>query len=184
VWGTSSLVTAAGLIVGLLFILHSRSEQRELRQSERRFRALIQNSSQVIVLVDASGCTTFVITAIEHVLGYQQSEARAMSAFDLVHPSDMAESQELFLRLVAEEGAVATSELRVRHKDGSWRWIEVQLSELKAIGCILGQGYYCARPLDPDSIASLLTHRQTRVHVGSAAQSISLDPPSRGGDGS
>jgi hypothetical protein len=44
------LLRPPGLIVGLLFILHSRSEQRVLRQSERRFRALIQNSSQVILV--------------------------------------------------------------------------------------------------------------------------------------
>jgi PAS domain S-box-containing protein len=130
VWGTSGLVTGAALMVGLLFLSYSRREQRVLRQSERRFRSLVQNLSDVIVLVDADGRVTFITPAVKGVLGYEQEELLGTHAFDLIHPDDLARSQEDYSQLVANDGAVATGELRVRHKDGSWRWIEATATNL------------------------------------------------------
>jgi diguanylate cyclase (GGDEF)-like protein/PAS domain S-box-containing protein len=124
VWGTSGLVTVAALLVGLLFLLYSRREQRVLRQSEQRFRSLVQNSSDVIVLTDADHRVSFVSPAVKRVLGYEQEELLGTPPFHLIHPGDRAPSHETYSQLLTHDGAVRTAELRVRHKDGSWRWIE------------------------------------------------------------
>ena len=58
--GSIALIFLTVVVVVVMFRIHSRQEQRTLRESEERFRALIQNSSDVIELLDGEGRITFV----------------------------------------------------------------------------------------------------------------------------
>jgi len=89
------------------------------------FHALIENSSDAVALVDADGRVRFASASSARVLGYEVEERIGRSAFELVHPDDVAATREAFLRSVAEPGVPITIVQRVRHKDGGWRWIEV-----------------------------------------------------------
>ena len=123
-WASTALIFLTVLVVIVMFKLHSRQEQRTLRESEERFRALIQNSSDVIELLDGEGRITFVSQAVKRILGYKPQERVERDVFDLVHPSDLASAQEEFSDLLKDPGGMRTLTVRVRHKDGSWRWIE------------------------------------------------------------
>ncbi|MDQ3661358.1 MAG: EAL domain-containing protein [Actinomycetota bacterium] len=122
--GSTALIFLTVVVVINMFRVHSRQENRTLRESEERFRALVQNSSDVIQLVDSQGRITSVTQAVKRVLGYEQEELVGRNTLDLAHPSDLASAQEDLLDLLQEPGGLRTITLRVRHKDGSWRWIE------------------------------------------------------------
>src|SRR5438552_14454039 len=96
-----------------------------LRRSEARFRSLVQNSTDLVLLVDPDGMTRYVSPAIDAILG-EPSEAWAdRSLPDLVHPEDGDWMRAALARLAADPSATHSGEVRVRHADGRWRWLEV-----------------------------------------------------------
>jgi diguanylate cyclase (GGDEF)-like protein/PAS domain S-box-containing protein len=98
-----------------------------LRRSEERFRSLVQNSSDVVSVIGADGTAQYVSPSIERVLGYNPEDAIGNSVFEplSVHPDDVARVRSAFAELFAKgRGASIADELRLRHADGSWRYIE------------------------------------------------------------
>ena len=93
-----------------------------LCESEERFRALIENSSDGIALVAADG--TIEYSSTNRVLGYAPSELAGRNAFDLVHLDDRPQVMKLLRGFPEEPGAKLTYVARTLHADGSWRWLE------------------------------------------------------------
>ena len=98
--------------------------EETLRESEERFRLLIQNSNDIITIVDEKGWQRFDGGPLERILGYQASDLTGTSGFDLVHPEDRQETIRVFTEGVKQPGAVGSLEYRCRHKDGHWVTLE------------------------------------------------------------
>src|SRR6266540_1555595 len=98
--------------------------EEELRRSEERFRALIENSSDAITLVDSSGVVSYVAPSTERLLGYGPGEFAGRNLFDLVHPEDHERTMRIFSELIQKPGHTVRMEYRLRDKGGSWRWME------------------------------------------------------------
>ncbi|NOY99320.1 MAG: PAS domain S-box protein [Chloroflexi bacterium] len=98
--------------------------------SEKRFRALIENSIDGIALTDEHGKTTYVSPAITKILGYPADELDGRDIFELPHPDDLTRVREIFERLARKPNMQETIELRVRHHDGSWRWFTTTVTNL------------------------------------------------------
>jgi diguanylate cyclase (GGDEF)-like protein/PAS domain S-box-containing protein len=105
--------------------------EREVRASEERFRALVQHSSDVTMVVDADGDLTYASPAFERVLGYDLAEELGSKAGQLMHDDD---------REALARSAVASSEfaphhtgraeLRLRDATGRWRWFDASVTNL------------------------------------------------------
>ncbi len=95
-----------------------------LRESEHRFRALVQNSSDVTVVLDARGTILYESPAVERVLGYAPEERVGRKILDLVHPDDLGRFSDAFARFLEGPDVLPPVEYRARHKDGSWRHFE------------------------------------------------------------
>ncbi|HEX9163435.1 MAG TPA: PAS domain S-box protein [Thermoanaerobaculia bacterium] len=95
-----------------------------LRNSEERFRALIENSSDIIAVVDAAGRVLYESPSAERILGFTSEELVGTSAFDRMHPDDRQRVRALFVAGLAESRAIGRIEYRTLHKDGSWRSCE------------------------------------------------------------
>ena len=95
-----------------------------LRQSEERFRALIQQSADAIQLLSAEGKVLYSSDSIERVLGYRPEEIHGVDARPYVHPDDFPAFVEAFASLLQTPGGRVTLQYRVRHKNGSWVWVE------------------------------------------------------------
>jgi PAS domain S-box-containing protein len=93
-------------------------------QSDRRFRALIEHSSDAVALLTVEGIFTYASPSAEHVTGYPASELVGMNAFTLLHPDDLVNVSQQFAMLFDRPGHFITIEYRVRHKNGFWRWME------------------------------------------------------------
>ena len=96
-----------------------------LRTSEERFRALVQNATEVITILDAAGTVCYESPAIERVLGYAPEELVGVDPFPLIHPHDVAAVRGLFEESLRRPGVDIRAECRFRHKAGSWRLLEV-----------------------------------------------------------
>ena len=95
----------------------------ERRRTEAQFRALIENTQDVVSIVDPDGTRRYTSPSAERILGYAQSQLTGRSVFDLVHPADR-EAVRTEFRSVAETGDPGRAEYRMRHADGSWRTFE------------------------------------------------------------
>ena len=93
-----------------------------LRRSEEKFRALIENSSDGIVVLNASLESTYRGPSRKRILGYEENEKADI--LDVVHPDDGHSLRSVLERLLREPEKPATLEIRVKHKDASWRVIE------------------------------------------------------------
>jgi diguanylate cyclase (GGDEF)-like protein/PAS domain S-box-containing protein len=94
-----------------------------LRQSEERFRSLVQNISDVITVVGADSRILYISPSIERLLGYTPAELQGRIGFELVHPGDLTVAQNRLAEALSGDGQI--SEFRLRHKDGSWIYVEV-----------------------------------------------------------
>ena len=95
-----------------------------VRSSEERFRALIENSTDVIELLSREGTTLYATPSLGRAVGYTPEEKKGRDAFEHVHPDDLGEVRERFARCLSNPGLPVTAEVRVQHKDGSWRVVE------------------------------------------------------------
>lgn len=96
-----------------------------LRESEERFRSLIQNSSDLITVLEPDGIIRYESPSVERVLGYHPEERIGKKTFDFVHPEDEGRVQSTFTEALDDPGQVQRPvEFRWRHKDGAWRHME------------------------------------------------------------
>jgi PAS domain S-box-containing protein len=98
--------------------------QEALKQSEERFRALLQFSADAIQLINAEGQVLYSSDSVERVLGYKPEELQGAIPEGFIHPDDLAFFMEQFMSLLQKPGEQVTLEYRVKHKNGSWVWIE------------------------------------------------------------
>ena len=99
-----------------------KAAQAALHASERRYRALIELSGDVKMLLAADGVVKYVSPGVERALGYRPEERIGASIFDLMHDDDVAPARNMLTRL-QQEGDVVQGELRVRDSSGEMRWL-------------------------------------------------------------
>ena len=116
----------AGGVKGICLVVTdiTAHKQAGLQQSERRFRALTENSSDGIALVSADGAVLYASPSSSRVLGYSSGEVVGHSQFEFVHSDDLERATGLLRNVARHPGSRTMAEYRMRHKDGSWRWIE------------------------------------------------------------
>jgi PAS domain S-box-containing protein len=96
-----------------------------LQEHETRFRWLIENTSDLIAEVDGDGIIHYASPSVERVLGYTPTELLGTNGFELIHPDDLPHTREIFAQIFLTPGVMGPPlELRSRHRDGSWRYIE------------------------------------------------------------
>ncbi|HZY43305.1 MAG TPA: PAS domain S-box protein, partial [Anaerolineae bacterium] len=114
-----------------LAVERKRAEEA-LLESEKRFRALIESSSDAITLLGATGKVIYDSPSAPGMLGYGPEDWIGRDVFALIHPEDLPRIQGLFEHLRQTAGARVNFTLRTRHKSGSWLWLEMVATNLLA----------------------------------------------------
>src|SRR5215204_4409189 len=104
--------------------------EKVIKESEKRFRSLVQYSSDIITILDADGTVHYVSPAVERVTGYKPEEQVGTNAFGSVHPDDSEQALNTFAEVLKRPGLHPPLEFRVPHKDGSWRYLEHVVNNL------------------------------------------------------
>lgn len=127
----------ATLIILTLALTTSLFEQRisvetakaeVLRQSEERFRSLVQNASDIIVVIAADGTVNYASPTIKSILGYEPDAWK--NAFEFVHPDDITKAESLLTKALHSESVNIAAQFRLKHADGQTRDFEVIANNL------------------------------------------------------
>lgn len=115
--------------------LEQRVEQRgvELRASEERYRLLAENASDLIILRNAEGRTSYASPSARKLLGYTPEEMLETRPVMLVHPDDWARVDGIN-QAISQGRDLGFSIHRLRHKEGHWVWIQAAYSRLEGVG--------------------------------------------------
>ncbi|MBI2333800.1 MAG: PAS domain S-box protein, partial [Chloroflexi bacterium] len=95
-----------------------------LKTSERRFRALVENSGMLINLINREGVLIYVSPSSANVVGYTPEEMTGHKVVEFLHPDEIHDKERPLPNMFRGPGSVVKSERRVRHKDETWRWVE------------------------------------------------------------
>jgi len=101
-----------------------------MAESESRFRALVQHSSDPIVVTDEQGNLMFATPSASDVSGTDVAQMMGMSVLTWVHEDDRDVVAESFLGVVEDGGAAVPLQLRIRRPDGEVRFLEVVATNL------------------------------------------------------
>ena len=128
-------VTRADLSGGAMvcFVRDITAEKRSreaLRQSEERFRALIEKSTDMVQVLDAEGRITFWSPSTVEGMGWPEAEAMGRHALEWIHPEDRERISALLVQLLARPGGRERALLRHLHADGSWRQLDTYARNL------------------------------------------------------
>jgi PAS domain S-box-containing protein len=119
------------LVLAIIRDVTERKEADEaIKESEERFRSLVQNTSDTITILEADGTIRYVSPAVERMTGHTPQEQVGTNAFDSVHQDDRQRASGIFAEILRSSGLHPPLEFRVPHKDGSWRYLEHVVTNL------------------------------------------------------
>ncbi len=116
----NQLIAVATHIAGMA--MERKRAEQALHESEELYRLITDSSNDLICLMDFEGKAVFTSPCTRTMLGYDPAAVLGRSGFNFIHREDVAASRHAFERALAGESA--TFAHRVRHVDGSWRWLE------------------------------------------------------------
>jgi PAS domain S-box-containing protein len=111
-------------------ITERKMAEETIHKNEKKFRALLEQSLEEVSLVDENGKLTYESPTLRRPLGYPPNAFVGHNLLDMFHPDDRADAARVLEQVVQQPGNVVDASFRVRHKNGSWRWMEGVLTNL------------------------------------------------------
>ncbi len=115
-----------------------RAMQIDLRNSEIRFRSLIENSADGLMIIDEKSMTQYISASVTRILGYEMADTEGKSLITFFHPEGYDELISVFKQIYQHPEQTFTTEFRVRRKDGVYIWVEGTSTNLLHIPSVNG----------------------------------------------
>lgn len=131
---------------------------REVRRSEARFKALVHNLPDLIVLTDDEQTISYISPSVSALLGWSPEDAEGESLVGVIHPEDRGR----FAKALDSGGTESAIEVRVRNRDGAYRWFEGTVTNLyddpAVAGLVITAHDVTAQKAIEDRLAHQATH--------------------------
>jgi PAS domain S-box-containing protein len=152
-----------------------RAAERALKENEERFRALVENSSDAFLLLDAEARVMYLSASTERQLGWPAAEVLGHSVFEFIYPDDHEIVSARMAQVLRKPGERVTQEVRMQHKDGTWHVMESvgvnRLTDLAVRAIVVN-----ARDItDRRKLEEQLWHAQKMEAVGQLAGGVAHD---------
>ncbi len=107
------------------------AEELHQRRSIRRFQALVENSSDVVLVVDDEGSVSFVSPTVQRLLGRDESQVLGTQVSSLLCEEDQAQMERLLMSPRTAREASRSIQVRLRDGSGKLRWFELEARNLQ-----------------------------------------------------
>jgi PAS domain S-box-containing protein/putative nucleotidyltransferase with HDIG domain len=109
-------------------VVHDISERKRMEtllcDNERHFRSLIENSADLVLVIDPAGTIKYSSPSVMRMGGYAASELLGRSILDFMHPEDIAAATADLRTIVLHPESPLRADRRVRHRSGRWMLLE------------------------------------------------------------
>lgn len=105
-------------------ITQRKRTEQALRQSDERFRRVVENALDIITIIDPSGYIHYASPSVQTVVGYLPEDLIGQNFFDYLHPEDLERAAQNIVDVWHNSDSVLPTEFRYRHYNGSWRILE------------------------------------------------------------
>jgi PAS domain S-box-containing protein len=155
--------------------LYKHRTEKRLRESERRFRSLTENASDIILLLARDGTILYASPSVQRILGHDPDSRVGRNVFDCLHPEDEAVVRCRMTEGLGAQGVFLLGEARFRHRDGSWRWLESTCSNRLADAAVKGIIVNSRDVTRRNAMEQQLRQQDRLAAVGQLAAGISHD---------
>lgn len=135
---TALVSQAATAIKGFRLYRELELSREEIREREQRFRALVQNASDMITVLGTDTMIQYQSPSIDQTLGHQPEELEGTPLVKLVHEADIPVLMDFLHSTGLRPEGIASAEVRMRHRDGRWHDIEMLGSDRRNDPAIVG----------------------------------------------
>lgn len=162
--GFVASIFVARKVAGYRWEIEGRELDLQLR--EERFRALIEDGGDLILVTDVSGLVHYASPSVGRLLGVDLAAGAGMSLFDVADPQDASHLRGVMTETQSPGAAVQRFEVRLRVADGSWRVLEGMLANLLANPAVGGLVFNARDVTELRRSESLARRNQTELtHV-------------------
>ena len=120
-----------GAVVGNFKDVTARKvSEDKIQKNEKRFKALIENNSEIIALRDKESKLFYLSPGATKIIGYTLEELRDINFLDTIHPEDRESVQNKILKSINKPGVPIYGIQRTKHKDGHYIWLEGTITNL------------------------------------------------------
>ncbi len=157
-----------------------RRAHAQLVANEQRFRALIEQSADGYALLEQGGFIIYSGPSTYHLLGYTSEEIVGQHSLALLHPDDVANAHVLLQSLLLDPSQQVLVQLRVRHANGDWLWLEIAASNMLAVptvaALVLNYRDITGRMRAEQALRTAeFTHRTLLEHLPAIVYQVPLD---------
>jgi len=118
----SSSITVLDASIKMAFKLFDANAKT--KASEAKYHAVVENSNDGIMFCDSGATILYRSSSDKAINGFENGECLSHNIFETVHPDDVETVRKAWASTLGCPELVARTEYRIRHKDGSWKWIE------------------------------------------------------------
>ncbi|MGD8192067.1 PAS domain S-box protein [Brevibacillus ginsengisoli] len=122
---TFSLIGCAIAYHVARYVLRSNESVNELKHVTEKYQTVVHHVKEVIFQMDIEGRWTFLNPAWEEITGFSIQESIGKSWMSQIHPDELALNQQKCSALIKREIEYCRHEIRLLHKDGSYKWVEI-----------------------------------------------------------
>lgn len=116
-----------GIVVNTRDITEKKKAEEQLENSERRYKTLVQEGSDMICIVDEKATFSYASPTSTKILNITPEEFVGTNAFDNVHPDDYDMVYNEFIKIL-DIPQVNINPFRFKHGSGHWIWLETVIT--------------------------------------------------------
>ncbi len=124
----SPIKDSKGNITGAATIARDISDKKKtediIKNNEKRFRSLLQNSNDGLSLLTVDGIMLEISPTGKKITGFDEDEMVGQTRHDLIHPDDLGQVSQAFIDVIEDPEKTRNFEYRSLTKDGTYKWLE------------------------------------------------------------
>jgi diguanylate cyclase (GGDEF)-like protein/PAS domain S-box-containing protein len=127
-----------GIVLTARDVTDRRAAEQRLARSEARFRALVQNSSDVVAVIDEQAFFTYISPAVEQMLGFEAEALVGTNVMSLLPADEVTRAMKLVDSITPRPFEQVSMEMRLRDREGIWRNVDITISDMRGDAAVQG----------------------------------------------